>query len=292
LPVYLDDSGERYLKEVCRLASVLRRKPSGALSAKVGRQNIYPIFGGAGAMEGKLKILIACEFSGVVREAFKAQGHDAWSCDLLPTEIPGNHIQGDVLGILDDGWDLMVAHPPCTYLASSGLHWNKRRPGRSLLTEEALDFVQALHEAPIRHIAIENPVGCISTRLRKPDQIIQPYEFGGNASKATCLWLINLPALTPTRIIEPEYACKCGNRFSNELGKYGCFNCDGIAKPVWGNQTGSGQNKVAPSPDRWKERSRTFPGITEAMATQWGCLSLTEPIPQLMAQRVFEQFDF
>lgn len=130
-----------------------------------------------------MRILVACEFSGIVREAFKAKGHDAWSCDLLPTEIPGQHIQGDVLEILNDGWDLMIAHPPCTYLSVSGLHWNGRVPGRAEKTEEALTFVRALMNAPINHIAVENPVSCISTRIRKPDQVIQPWYFGEDASK-------------------------------------------------------------------------------------------------------------
>lgn len=192
-----------------------------------------------------MKVLIACEFSGTVREAFRAKGHDAWSCDLLPTEIVGKHYDCDVLTILDKGWDLMIAHPPCTYLAVSGLHWNKKFPSRAKLTEEALQFVQKLLNAPIPRIALENPVSCISTRIRKPDQIIQPYQFGHDASKKTCLWLKNLPPLTPTKIIEP-------------------------VNGRWGNQTASGQNKLAPSPDRWKLRSKTYQGIAEAMAEQWG----------------------
>ena len=134
-----------------------------------------------------MRVLVACEFSGIVRDAFRALGHDAVSCDLLPTEQPGPHIQGDVLGVLDQGWDLMIAHPPCTYLCSSGLHWNKRIPARVALTESALQFVQNLLTAPIPRIALENPIGCISTRIRKPDQILQPWHFGDDASKATCL---------------------------------------------------------------------------------------------------------
>lgn len=193
-----------------------------------------------------MRILVACEFSGIVREAFKAKGHDAWSCDLLPTEIPGQHIQGDVLEILNDGWDLMIAHPPCTYLSVSGLHWNGRVPGRAEKTEEALTFVRALMNAPINHIAVENPVSCISTRIRKPDQVIQPWYFGEDASKKTCLWLKNLPLLKET------------NRLP------------GDEKTRRGNQTPNGQNKLGPSPDRWKERSRTYKGVAEAMATQWG----------------------
>jgi len=188
---------------------------------------------------------VACEFSGIVREAFKAKGHDAWSCDLLPTEIQGQHIQGDVLEILNDGWDLMIAHPPCTYLSVSGLHWNGRVPGRQAKTEAALHFVQLLLEAHIKHIALENPVSCISTRIRKPDQVVQPWWFGHDASKKTCLWLKKLPLLKET------------NRLP------------GDDKTRRGNQTPSGQNKLGPSPDRWKERSRTFPGIAQAMAEQW-----------------------
>jgi hypothetical protein len=188
---------------------------------------------------------VACEFSGAVRDAFAARGHDAWSCDLLPTETPGQHIQGDVIGVLGDGWDLMVAHPPCTYLSVSGLHWNKRRPGRAEMTEDALAFVRRLMDAPIPCIAIENPVGCISTRIRRPDQVIHPWQFGHDASKATCLWLKGLPLLVPT----------------NEL--------PGGRRARRSNQTSSGQNRLAPSPDRWKLRSLTYPGIAKAMSEQW-----------------------
>ena len=198
-----------------------------------------------------MRVLIACEHSGTVRDAFAALGHDAVSCDLLPCESdgPGRHIQGNVLDVLGMRWDLMVAHPPCTYLAGSGLHWNHRRPERAQLTEDALTFVRALLDAPIPRIALENPVGCISTRIRKPDQIIQPWMFGHDASKATCLWLKNLPCLAATNILP-------GGRQARRA-----------------NQTPSGQNKLGPSPDRWKLRSATYPGIAEAMASQWGNLS-------------------
>lgn len=195
-----------------------------------------------------MRVLVACEFSGTVREAFRARGHEAWSCDLLPTEMPGPHIQGDVRDILGDGWDLMIAHPPCTYLASSGLHWNRRRPERQALTDAAVVFVQTLLGAPIARIAVENPIGALSSRVRRPDQIIHPWQFGHDASKATCLWLQGLPLLVPTEVLP-------GGRTARR-----------------GNQTPSGQNKLGPSPDRWKQRSLTYPGIAAAMADQWGTL--------------------
>ena len=219
-----------------------------------------------------MKVLIACEFSGIVRDAFIAAGHDAMSCDLLPTERPGPHYQGDVFDVVDRGWDMMIAFPPCTYLCSSGLHWNHRRPERVALTEQALVFVQALMDAPIPRIAIENPIGCISTRIRKPEQIIQPWQFGEDASKATCLWLKGLPLLKTTTLVEAGYACACGCRFEYALGKYGCPSCcgdSGAAKRVYANQCPSGQNRLAPSATRARERSRTYPGIAQAM-TQWG----------------------
>ena len=200
-----------------------------------------------------MKVLIGCEFSGTVRDAFAARGHDAWSCDLLPSEKPGNHIQGDVLDVLHHGWDLAIFHPPCTYLCSSGLHHNTRDPERNAKTEQALEFVVKLHEAPIPLIAIENPIGRINTALRPPDQIIQPYHFGEDASKTTCLWLIGLPRLTPTGFYPPRLVQ------------------DGLRiKERWGNQTDSGQNKLGPSADRWAKRSVTYPGIAQAMAAQWG----------------------
>lgn len=201
-----------------------------------------------------MRVLIACEFSGIVRDAFKARGHQAVSCDLLPSERPGPHYQGDVRDLLDKPWDLIIGHPPCTYLCSSGLHWNKRgavvdgRP-RAELTEEALEFVNLLMAAPADKIAVENPIGCISSRIRKPDQIIQPYQFGADASKSTCLWLKGLPLLKPTKYIQPRIVG--GNR------------------PRWANQTDSGQNRLGPSADRWAARSITYPGIAEAMAEQW-----------------------
>jgi hypothetical protein len=195
-----------------------------------------------------MRVLVACEFSGVVRRALRARGIEAYSCDLLPSdpEAPtGHHLMGDVREFLGEGWDLMIAHPPCTYLASSGLHWNTRRPERAKLTEYAVEFVMTLAHAPIPRIAIENPIGALSTRWRKPDQIIQPWQFGHDASKATCLWLQGLPPLVPTDVLP-------GGKTARRA-----------------NQTASGQNKLPPSKDRWKLRSVTYKGIADAMAEQW-----------------------
>lgn len=199
-----------------------------------------------------MRVLIACEYSGTVRDAFRSLGHDAMSCDLLPTESDGPHYQGSVLDVLGDGWDLMIAHPPCTYLSVSGMHWTKRGLRDPQLTEDALDFVWKLMNAPIKRIALENPISVISSRIRKPDQIIKPYQFGHDASKATCLWLKGLPKLNSTKFVEP--------RIVN-------------GKKRWSNQTDSGQNKLSPSFDRWKIRSKTYEGIAQAMANQWGCIS-------------------
>jgi len=196
-----------------------------------------------------VRVLIACESSGAVRDAFRARGHFAMSCDLLPTEQPGPHHQGDIRDLLGQEWDLLIAHPPCTYLSVSGMHWTTRGLRDPKLTEDALDFVRLFMDAPIEHIAIENPVSVISSRIRKPDQIIQPYHFGHDASKKTCLWLKGLPLLKPTQMIEP--------RIVN-------------GKQRWANQTDSGQNKLPPSKDRWKLRSKTYEGIADAMAAQWG----------------------
>ena len=195
------------------------------------------------------RVLVACEFSGVVRRAFRARGFDAWSCDLLPAEdFQDFHVQGDIFELLKNCpyWDLMIAHPPCQYLCSSGIHWNKRVPGRTSKTEDAAAFFLKLANADIKNIAIENSIGIMSTVFRKPDQIIQPWQFGHPESKATCLWLKGLPMLEPTKVLQkPE----CGH---------------------WDNQTPSHQNRIAPGPDRWKERSRTYEGIASAMADQWG----------------------
>ena len=195
-----------------------------------------------------MNILIACEYSGTVRDAFIAKGHDAMSCDLLPTDVPGPHYQGDVFDIINNGWDMMIAHPPCTYLSVSGMHWTARGLRDPQLTEDALDFVTRLMAASIPRIAVENPISVISSRIRKPDQIINPWQFGHDASKRTCLWLKNLPLLTPTNIVEP--------RIVN-------------GKKRWANQTDSGQNRLPPSEDRWKIRSETYTGIAQAMADQW-----------------------
>jgi hypothetical protein len=203
------------------------------------------------------KILVACEYSGVVRDAFIGGGHDAWSCDLLPTDAPGPHIQGDVTPVLAQGWDLMIAHPPCTYLSVSGMHWTTRGLRDPQLTEDALAFVRLLLDAPIKRIALENPVSVISSRIRKPDQIIHPWMFGHDASKQTCLWLKNLPLLTPTQIVEPRIV----------------ITPSGKPAKRWGNQCDNyGQDKLPPSADRWKIRSATYAGIAAAMAEQWGGL--------------------
>jgi len=186
----------------------------------------------------KLKVLVACEYSGTVRDAFRARGHDAWSCDLLPTERIGNHIQDDVLLHLDKGWDLMIAHPPCTHLAVSGARWFHRKQAEQA---EALDFVRLLLDAPIPRIALENPVIVISSRIRKPDQIIQPYEHGHEATKTTCLWLKGLPLLKPSNIVGK------GARHVTKSGR---------SLPEWYN--------LPPSADRWKIRSATFPGSVHA----------------------------
>ena len=195
-----------------------------------------------------MKVLVACEYSGIVRDAFTAKGHDAWSCDILPTESPGQHIQGDVLEHLDKGWDLMIAHPPCTHLAVSGARWFTEGKKDWSLQVEALDFVRKLLNAPIDKIALENPVSVISSKIRKPNQTIQPYQFGHKVSKRTCLWLKNLPNLLPTKIVEPEIINVNGYKMSK-------FHYETFRLP----------KKI-----RGKVRSRFYEGIAEAMANQWG----------------------
>lgn len=216
-----------------------------------------------------MRVLVACEYSGRVRDAFLSRGHEAMSCDFLPTDVEGPHHCGDVTEVIGDGWDLMIAHPPCTYLTIAA-EWaykdkqtKKIKPGtligqaRRDAREEAIRFVLALANAPIQRIAIENPVGVLSSRWREPDQFIQPYEYGEDASKKTCLWLKNLPRLVPTRLFSPRLALSPDGRSHS-------FR--------WGNQTDSGQNREPPSEDRWKVRSTTWQGWADAMAEQWGIL--------------------
>ena len=199
-----------------------------------------------------MKILIACEYSGIVRDAFISKGHEAVSCDLLPSERPGPHYQGYLEDYIGSGreWDMIIAHPPCTYLSVSGYHWNYRRSERIKKTEYAIGFFMMIANRDCERIAIENPVSIMSTRWRKPNQIIQPYQFGHDASKKTCLWLKGLPVLliNPDLYVEP--------RIVN-------------GKPRWGNQTDGGQNKLGPSDTRSKDRARTYQGIADAMAEQW-----------------------
>jgi hypothetical protein len=181
-----------------------------------------------------MRVLIACEYSGTVRDAFRKLGHDAMSCDLLPTDVDGPHYQGDVFDVINDGWDLMIAHPPCTHLAVSGARWFKDKQQEQA---EALEFVRRLLDAPIERICLENPVSIISSRIRKPDQCIQPWMFGHGETKKTCLWLKNLDKLVPTDVV------------------------DGRDQRIW---------KLPPTADRWKIRSKTYQGIADAMANQWG----------------------
>ena len=202
-----------------------------------------------------MKVLIACEYSGAVRDAFIKQGHDAMSCDLLPTDVDGPHYQGSVIDILHDGWDLMIAHPPCTYLAVSGNRWLYNKDGsrneeRWTNRRGALDFVRLLMNAPIERIAVENPVSVISSEIRKPDQIIQPWQFGDEAQKTTCLWLKNLPKLKPTKIVG-----------KGEMVTYKSGN----TMPKW-----YADAFKLPKAERQKLRSKTFQGIADAMAEQWG----------------------
>lgn len=201
-----------------------------------------------------MRVLVACEYSGRVRDAFRRHGHDAWSCDLLPSEVPGPHFMAPVEHVLDLGWDLMVAHPPCTHLAVSGSrHFHRKQHEQA----EALDFVRLLMATPIPRWCIENPVSVISSAIRPPDQIIQPWEHGHEASKSTCLWLHNLPRLRPSHCVgKGEFIVTAGG---NRL-------------PAWYN--------LPPGPDRWKHRSRTFQGVADAMATQWGAV----PLPPIAEQ--------
>jgi hypothetical protein len=184
-----------------------------------------------------VRVLVACEFSGAVRRAFRERGHDAWSCDLLPAEDGDeHHFQRDVRFIRAPAWDLMIAHPPCTHLSVSGARWFKDKKDEQL---EAIGFFMSMVNAPIHRIAVENPISIMSSVYRKPDQIIQPWQFGHGETKATCLWLKNLPPLVPTDVVSGREARV---------------------------------HRMPPGPDRWKERSRTFTGIAAAMAEQWGAL--------------------
>jgi site-specific DNA-cytosine methylase len=197
-----------------------------------------------------MRVLVACEFSGIVREAFAERGHDAWSCDLLDTEIPGQHIKGNVLEHLDDGWDLMIAHPPCTYFANAGLHYLKTRPNRQAKLEESFEFIKTLWEAPIKRIALENPTGWLNTHWMKPSQIIQPSMFGTMELKTTCLWLKKLPPLMATY--------------------YGKVEPNGYCIRQSGNLAGKRYNYYWRQGKSSHSRARTFPAIAQAMAEQWG----------------------
>lgn len=222
-----------------------------------------------------MRVLIGCEHSGVVRNAFSRLGHDAWSCDLLPSETAGNHIQGDVREALKEKWDLFIVHPPCTYLTNSANRWLKERPERAILLEESLDFIRYLLSVKVPRIALENPVGKISTRIRKPDQAFHPYHFGHDASKHTCLWLVNLPKLLWTKVIKPTWRCSCGTWYDYSLGPKGCpSNCGMPFNAIdrYANQTDDGFDTYNSDENRWKIRSRTYEGIANAMALQWGKL--------------------
>lgn len=224
------------------------------------------------------RLIVACECSGRVREAFRQKGWDAWSCDLKPSEDNSPyHLQGDIRRILPGdphGWDMMIAFPDCTYLTSSGLHWNGRIAGRAEKTHEAIEFARFLIDQPIALKAMENPIGCLSTKIRPPEQIIQPYNFGEDASKSTCLWMKGLPNLQNTKYYPPRLVCqkdKCHDTqaygFQGSCPTCGAEECH--RKPRWGNQTDSGQNALGPSPTRAADRARTYQGIADAMATQW-----------------------
>lgn len=209
------------------------------------QQSLFEISGFDHLTESKpnvMRVLVGCEFSGTVREAFRSLGHDAWSCDVMPTERQGPHFQCDLLDILNDGWDLMVCHPPCTYLTRAGARW---WPGRVKEQKEALGFVEKLLDAPIPRIALENPPGAIGTRIRKASQYIHPWQYGHPEKKETGLWLKGLPLLEPTKVVFDEMM-KLPEKLRSKI------------------------HYAAPGPDRWKERSRTYPGIASAMAEQWG----------------------
>lgn len=254
-----------------------------------------------------MKILVACEESQIVTTAFRARGHQAWSCDIEPCSggHPEWHLQCDVRMVLDEDWDMIIAFPPCTYLCASGMHWTTRGLRDPQLTIDAVEFAKLFWNHLCPKVVIENPVGRLSKELGKPTQIVQPWMFGDDASKKTCLWIRGLPELIPTKIIPPKgfqpivYAsqlplCECCDEpfctlHNEHYADCGCFGptqddvryciIDGVEfaasqthidKPIWGNQTPSGQNKLGPSPERAKLRSKTYPGIAEAMAQHWG----------------------
>jgi hypothetical protein len=209
-----------------------------------------------------MRVLVACEHSGTVRDAFAKRGHDAMSCDLLDTDSPGNHYKGDVRDVLPDQWDMVIAHPDCTFLTVSGIHWNTNPKSYRFgghQTEDAVKFARMFIDGPetahIHKRVTENPISILSTRVRKPNQIIQPYQFGADASKATCFWLDGVDPLVIDR------AARYPGRLVDWKGKL---------VERWSNQTDSGQNKLAPSADRWKLRSKTYQGIADAMAERWG----------------------
>lgn len=233
-----------------------------------------------------MKILVACEWSGAVRDAFTALGHDATSCDLLPSATTGKHVQGDVRPLLQEQWDMVIAFPPCTHLCVSGARYfaEKRSDGRQ---QAGIDFFMLFANLDCPRVAIENPVGIMSTLYRKPDQIIQPWQFGHPESKSTCLWLRFLPKLQPTNVLHrPAWVrCECCDDYlctihkGQHVADCPCPDIDAWAKrglyPYvdggrWDNQCPSGQNKLGPSPERERDRGRTYPGIAAAMAQQWG----------------------
>lgn len=225
-------------------------------------------------------VLIGCEESGTIREEYRKRGHDAWSCDLKPARDGSKfHIKGCVLkAVKSRKWDQFIVHPDCTYLAVSGIHWNSRISGRDKLTEKAIKFfmqcVRASDDCNIPEFSVENPISIISTAWREPDQIIQPYEFGDDASKNTCLWSRGLPDLQKTKYVYPRWVCAdCGVAYYEKVHHariFGCVKCNGKCLPRWGNQTDSGQNKLSPNENRKRDRSKTYCGIAQAMAIQWG----------------------
>lgn len=240
------------------------------------------------------KVLVACEESQSVTIELRNLGIEAYSCDILECSggHPEWHIQGDVIPLLSQTWDMVIAFPPCTYLCSSGMHWTTRGLRDPQLTEDAVEFVKKIWNMDCPRIAIENSIGVLSNRLQKPDQIIQPWMFGEDASKQTCLWLKGLPQLTPTSIFPPK-GWEQSTDSSGEMKKVNGFwfkNINGGKLPTWGNQTASGQNKLGPSEDRSRIRSKTYRGVAKSMATQWSKLLLGDEEPKLVTS--YKQSDF